>query len=119
MYSFRITEQYEYDTLLSVAKAKSIHICELYLKEGWRKWPYFIYRPTLEEVLGAVHSSRSCTLEEMLKLLTGHEKPVVTVKLTSEYDAIIHKYDKVIKVGCQTIPFSKVEELYSLIKDKL
>lgn len=37
------------------------------------------------------------------------------LKLTDEYTADIDFGKKVVKVGCQTIPFSKVTELYRMI----
>ena len=40
-----------------------------------------------------------------------------TIKLTSSYDAEVDYTTKIVKVGCQSIPFSKVEELAKLIKE--
>ena len=42
--------------------------------------------------------------------------PDVSIKLSDEYDAIIDNNDKVVKVGCQTIPFEKVKEIVSHFK---
>ncbi len=39
-----------------------------------------------------------------------------TIQLTPDYDAIV--YEGYVKVGCQNIPHSKIDELYKLIHDK-
>jgi hypothetical protein len=36
----------------------------------------------------------------------------VTFKLTNDYDAKIDKADKVVNVGCQTIPYDVIDALY-------
>jgi len=41
-------------------------------------------------------------------------KPV-ELQLTSDYKAVINKDDKTVKVGCQTIPFGKINKLHKLI----
>ena len=38
----------------------------------------------------------------------------IKISLTDEYDAVVDMQNKVVKVGCQTIPFAKVKELYGL-----
>jgi hypothetical protein len=40
----------------------------------------------------------------------------VVISLTDDYDAKINTKDSVVEVGCQKIPFAKIEELYNLIK---
>jgi hypothetical protein len=36
----------------------------------------------------------------------------VTFKLTNDYDAEIDKTNKIVKVGCQTIPYDVIDALY-------
>lgn len=43
------------------------------------------------------------------------ERTDTVIKLTSDYDAIVDTATKSVKVGCQSIPFHKVTELYHLI----
>lgn len=53
--------------------------------------------------------------EALLAIKQSINKDVV-VKLSDEYSAIIDNKKKVVIVGCQTIPFSKVEEIVSHFK---
>jgi hypothetical protein len=39
------------------------------------------------------------------------------LKLTDDYTAIINKESRVVEVGCQKIPFKKVDELHKLIHE--
>ena len=48
-------------------------------------------------------------LEYAKRYLEKNQNKVI--KLTSDYDAFINKTDKVVKVGCQEIPFDKVLEI--------
>jgi hypothetical protein len=45
------------------------------------------------------------------------EHQPIEVKLNGDYTAIIHKEDKVIKVGCQTFSFEIMEQLYKAMHD--
>jgi len=47
-------------------------------------------------------------------LLWKRDRPV-ELRLTSDYMATVDLQNKVIKVGCQVIPFDKVEELYKIM----
>lgn len=46
------------------------------------------------------------------------ERKVSKMTLTSEYEAIVDYEKEVVKVGCQTIPFSKVQELYDVVNKR-
>ncbi len=46
-------------------------------------------------------------------LYSGRFKKEVSLKLTSDYTAYLK--DGFVQVGCQEIPFEKIEELYNLI----
>lgn len=39
----------------------------------------------------------------------------VKIKLTNDYDAVVNTADKIVNVGCQRIPFDKIDELYKAI----
>lgn len=43
-------------------------------------------------------------------------KGLETVKLNNEYTATIHKENRIVNVGCQTISFDAIEELYKKIQ---
>jgi hypothetical protein len=47
-------------------------------------------------------------------LLWKRDRPV-ELRLTSDYVATVDLQNKVVKVGCQVIPFNKVEELYKIM----
>ena len=51
-------------------------------------------------------------VDEMLKFTPKKE-----IKLNSEYTAVVLRQSQEVKVGCQTFPFSKIEELYKSIKE--
>lgn len=45
------------------------------------------------------------------------ERKEYKLELTTEYTAVVDKENKVVRVGCQTIPFEKVEELIKIINN--
>lgn len=53
-------------------------------------------------------------LQYALGFLRANENK--TVRLTADYNAIIDKANKVVKVGCQEIPFAKVLEIAEYCK---
>lgn len=53
--------------------------------------------------------------EEFLKFCDNFLKERNTIKLTNEYTALINLGDREVEVGCQKIPFSKIDELYNII----
>jgi hypothetical protein len=50
--------------------------------------------------------------------LIWKRKETVQVKLNSEYTAEVDRSSQTVKVGCQTIEFEKIEELYKAIKNE-
>ena len=42
--------------------------------------------------------------------------PDISIKLNDEYTAIIKGDTEIVEVGCQNIPFSKIEEVYKAIQ---
>lgn len=62
------------------------------------------------EVYESIINSISLTIEKK-KLLF----PIDTIQLTESYKAVVKKEEKIVEVGCQRIPFEKVEELHKLI----
>lgn len=75
-----------------------------------------------EESLCGLPEDHSCPKEKEITIAQFFEycdnwqklKPV-ELQLTSDYKAVINKDDKTVKVGCQTIPFDKINELHKLI----
>ena len=54
------------------------------------------------------------TIDEFIESCNSHAQS--TLELTSDYTAMIDFSNEIVNVGCQKIPFKKVEELFNLIK---
>jgi len=67
------------------------------------------------EVYGYSSNMRAAYLSKNDRTLLYKRDEPVFLKLTSDYTAAIDLKDKVVKVGCQTITFDKVEELYKIM----
>jgi hypothetical protein len=82
-----------------------------------------------EDLTGDLHTSSivkvysyssnkfGCSFDLSERKLLWEREESIEIKLTSDYDAKINFTKKVITVGCQTIPFSKIEEIHGIIKD--
>jgi len=108
--------------LLSYASDKNIPI---YNKADYTPDRYSAY-PNLtflkNELCGSSHNKRLdigrdwISIEEFIEYCDNYEKEQpIKLSLTNDYDAVVDKVNKIVNVGCQKIPFSKVEELYKLI----
>jgi len=53
------------------------------------------------------------TIDEFIKYCDNWEKQ--TLQLTSDYKAVVDYSKSIVNVGCQAIPFSKINELFYLI----
>lgn len=92
---------------------------ELFVKEDLKKGNHVIYinndKPDgwddCKRVRPNTISFESWALVKNVKLGI----PNKTLKLTSTYTADVNYNTKMVQVGCQSISFSKVEELYKLI----
>jgi hypothetical protein len=67
------------------------------------------------EVYGYSTNMNATSLSTRDRTLLWKRYEPVFLKLTSDYTAAIDLKNKVVKVGCQTITFDKVEELYKII----
>ena len=119
-YSLKIKHQHHFETLMAVAKSKELSICEDYLEDGYEEWPVFLLRlDGLDgfHVAGAHNlfpeEYTQVSFDKMLQIIC--EETLDVIKLTDEYTAFLDREKFVVRVGCQEIPFSKVEELYNLI----
>lgn len=71
-----------------------------------------------EELCGrkASLTKSEITIAQFFEYCDNWEKlKPVELQLTGDYKAVINKDDKTVKVGCQTIPFDKINELHKLI----
>lgn len=67
-------------------------------------------------ICGDVYSyDKYNSLDSFLKKEAGKISGIITVDLTDDYEAKINKDN--IEVGCQVIPFEKVEEVYNKMKE--
>jgi hypothetical protein len=105
--------------LIEVAKIKGINVCTLF-EEEVDIW-CFAFDPggDYDIIYGtnddSIRKYKEITVGGMLDAILNFKVPV-KVQLTNDYTAIIDQENKVVKVGCQTIPFEKVVELYNKIK---
>jgi hypothetical protein len=67
------------------------------------------------EVYGYSSNRMATSLSKSNRTLLWKRDEPIELKLTSDYTAAIDLKNKVVKVGCQTITFDKVEELYKIM----
>lgn len=72
---------------------------------------------TIVKVYSYSSNKFGCSFDLSERILLWERKESIEIKLTSDYDAKINFTKKIITVGCQTIPFSKIEEIHDIIKD--
>jgi hypothetical protein len=110
-------------SLISIAKEKGIPVCDCFeecIIDGNLKWNFTIIIDD-EGVLGIrgtrTYDYKFVTPGGVMDLILNYQ-PTTTVELNKNYTAIIDWSNSEIKVGCQTIPFNKVVELYDVITYK-
>lgn len=120
IYTFKVEHKYQFEALIEMAKFKNFTICEAYLEEGWGRWPIFQFSAFADHgyhVVGGQYQSASTVVvksfERMIEIL--FTEVTESIELTNDYTAVLDRKNHIVKVGCQEIPFSKVEELYKLI----
>lgn len=111
---YRSTSQHITEFLVNLAKKNGFEVCDLFdssvpiflLDYDNKKCSSFF-----SEYVVAKRCSR-ISFEEMVNLLETR----ASLKLNSEYTAVINKVDKTVTVGCQTFTFDKIQELASKLK---
>jgi len=53
--------------------------------------------------------------EDAASIIEYFSQVPIMIPLTRDYNATVNKRDQVVEVGCQNIPFAKIDELYNLI----
>ena len=76
-----------------------------------------LYTCTINKVYSYSSNRFGCSFDLSERTLLWERTDLIKIRLTSDYDAEINLTKKVITVGCQTIPFSKIEEIHDIIKD--
>jgi hypothetical protein len=102
--------------LLHLADSRGISVCGVYRREIG-EWDYFCYNTESNKVSGCASVGtirQEIGLGEMFELL-ANVKPTNRMQLTENYEAVVNYNNKTVTVGCQTIPFEKVTELYHLM----
>jgi len=113
----KVSNQHVFGMLLSIAKSKKITVCESYIEDGIKEWPLFVFNPKDETQISGQKRTlgdEEVTLEEMIELLENYDRSD-RLELTSDYTAVINRGEKIVEVGCQKIPFDKVNELFELV----
>jgi hypothetical protein len=91
----------------------------IYISNEWNNKPYppsFTFSCTSGEVI-VLETDWEKAIQTAKDFILEYGKPTI-LKLTSEYNAEINYKQELIKVGCQTISFTKVRELNALITKK-
>jgi hypothetical protein len=113
-----VRNQHVLNMLFAIAESKNITVCENYRSGGVVKRPVFMFNPDKNDVqisgIRHIDDERRVSLTEMIELLEKYDVPD-KLRLTSDYIAIVNRENKIVEVGCQKIPFDKVNELYELI----
>lgn len=65
--------------------------------------------------LTQTHAKNKDIIETNVTDFLKHFSDTTTFKLNDDYTAVVNSRTKTITIGCQNIPFSKVNELYNLI----
>jgi hypothetical protein len=103
-------------TLISIAETQGIKVCSNF-KVNVSSYPFFVFKTSdgEKEVYGSGDVDDGITFEKMVMKLC--DVSTRELKLTDDYTAIINKESRVVEVGCQKIPFKKVDELHKLIHE--
>ncbi len=102
--------------LIDIAEENGIDICPAYknsIEDKSFHWNVIKFDKQRRKIIGTQTTGGDCTFEEFLKEIST---PLTKMRLTDDYEAVVDYSGKIVKVGCQNIPFSKVKELYNLIK---
>lgn len=106
--------------LIEIAEKRGLSVCSIF-KGGVMHWDFVLNKQpdSNNDISGAGYSEGArghvlVTPGEMFTMIM-ESTPKVTVRLTDDYNAVVDLSEKIITVGCQKIPFSKVEELYKVI----
>lgn len=113
----KVSNQELYTFAIEYAKKKGVPVYEGTYKDretDFGEYPYLKYDVTY--VVGAQHLGRLpiINIEQFVEWCDKYKNS--TLKLNSSYVAEIDYAEKIVKVGCQSFSFKKVEELYNLIK---
>lgn len=106
------------DSLLKFAKEKGVPVYSKSFDKRFEDYPHIIWNR--EELCGGspgalfITSATVITIDELIEAINDYRK--VEVPLTSDYTAKIDSDQKIVAVGCQKIPFERVEELYKTIQ---
>lgn len=63
--------------------------------------------------------SKVITIDELVKAIEHAKRNFKSLQLTEKYDAEIDMDARTVKVGCQTVTFDKLKELYEIVGHKL
>jgi hypothetical protein len=116
-YVTKITEKWQFDALVTIAKERQLSVCTQYQSEGHEKWPWFAFRSIEDEIIGmrtTDFDSTQISFEQMIEKLMKFVPYIL--HLNGECTAILNREERFIEVGCQKFTFEKIEELYNFIK---
>jgi hypothetical protein len=99
-----------------VGLAKSTDIKEILDDTPYEKWPLLLIKVDKNISFRMSSSSQPSLVkrwpEDAMEIIEYAQDAPVIVKLTDDYNAIVNPNEQTVSVGCQTIPFYRIEELY-------
>lgn len=104
--------------LIDHARKNGYTVCNNFESGGEGRWKYFVFDPSPRDGIHVYAtgfaSEQAVELHEMIEILADVNKNP-ELKLTDEYTAVVFRKEGIVKVGCQSVPFEKVNELKALI----
>ena len=105
------------EMLIEAAEKKGLKVCKLF-KQFPMRWDFALAQDDYHtnDILGSHYDGKNrkhilVTPGSMFDMIMKY--PLTqTIQLTDEYEAVIDKSNKIVKVGCQRIPFEKVNGLF-------
>jgi hypothetical protein len=111
--------------LIGKAKENGLNVCENYERyanegdlQGYNYFHLDEKRKDISGTTGKDYNKTVISVDEMMEEIKKYKiLNTGTFKLTKDYTAEIDYSGEVIRVGCQTIPFKTVNELYKKINN--
>lgn len=110
-----------YEIVIEYAKKHKLPFSVSLSKDDFKNYPVIFFGACGFDATQRVEGRdlNIISLEEFFEYCENYPKiNQLRVVLNSDYTADISHETKTVTVGCQKIPFSKVEELYNKIKNK-
>ena len=100
--------QSQFEALQLIAKDKGFTVCERWIEAGIIAYPYIKYYKSDKSFVGCMEAAHErISFNEALDIMLS---PACEITLSDDYEAVIRPNS--VTVGCLTISFDKVSEVY-------